>query len=99
MRIDIFTKMLVAAIAIFVAVILLTPALRDGPFVDPQEPERDPQRFRRRFMDETGVNIAPSLPPAQSMAHQESRRPLVPRTARREFCFIGAWLARDSCGL
>ncbi len=36
MRIDIFTKMLVAAIAIFVAVILLNPALREGLFVDPQ---------------------------------------------------------------
>lgn len=50
-------------------------------------------------MDETGVNIAPGLPPAQSMAHQESRRPLGSRTARRAFYFIGAWLARDSCGL
>jgi hypothetical protein len=35
MRIDIFTKMLVPAIAIFVAVILLKPALREGLFVDP----------------------------------------------------------------
>ncbi len=45
-------------------------------------------------MDETGVNIAPSLPPAQSMAHQESRRPLGPRTAPEGvllyWCLAGA---------
>lgn len=36
MRIDIFTKMVIPVIAIFVAVILLKPALREGLFVDPK---------------------------------------------------------------
>ncbi len=36
MRIDMFTEMLVPAIAIFVAMILLKPALREGLFVNPK---------------------------------------------------------------
>ncbi len=36
MKIDMFTRMLVPAIAIFVAVILLKPVLREGLFVDPK---------------------------------------------------------------
>ena len=35
MRIDLFTKMLVPAIAVLVAIVLLKPALREGLFVDP----------------------------------------------------------------
>ncbi len=36
MRIDMFTKMLVPAIAVFLAIIILKPALREGLFVDPK---------------------------------------------------------------
>ncbi len=35
MRIDVFTIMLVPAIAVLVAIILLKPVLREGLFVDP----------------------------------------------------------------